>query len=405
MLHLYKAELLPHKPIHISGSKSESNRLLILQKILKNINLENISNSKDTKILENALNSKENLIDIQHTGTAMRFLTAYLAIQEGKTSILTGSERMKQRPIKELVTAIKELGGDIEYLEKYGYPPLKIKGKKLNQNNVTIKASISSQFITALLLIGATFKKGLNIKLLGNITSQPYLEMTLKLLNQIGVETSFSDGNISILPPKKLIDKKIIIESDWSSASYFYSLAAIGRKSITLKNFKPNSLQGDFALVNLYKHFFGVQSFFHANGNLTLQPIENFTPPKKIELNMNRYPDIAQTLCVTASALKIPFSITGLETLKIKETDRLIALKNELLKIGVKTKITSDAIQSSEFFPPQNNISITTYQDHRMAMSFAPFCLIQNIKIDNPNVVEKSYPNFWKDLYSVIKKL
>lgn len=404
MLKLPHSTLKEGKTIQISGSKSESNRLLVLQKLFGDFEIENLSNAQDTQLLQKALTYNNETVDIHHAGTAMRFLTSYFAIQEGKTTILTGSERMKERPVHHLVSALRDLGAEIIYLENEGFPPLKIQGKKLTKNSVEIPANISSQFITSLLLIGAKLEKGLEIKLIGEITSRPYLEMTLKILSKIGIETEFSKNNINIKPQKQ--ENKIqkqIVESDWSSASYFYSLAAIGRKNITLKSFKPNSLQGDSALVDIYQKFFGIKSTFTENQKLELEISEDFIFPDQIELNMNDCPDIAQTLCVTASALKIPFKITGLATLKIKETDRLLALHNELLKIGVKTKITDNSIQSVEFTEPQENISIKTYNDHRMAMGFAPFALVKELEIQNSMVVEKSYPDFWKDFFNLTK--
>ena len=388
--------VLPNE-IRITGSKSESNRLLILQKLFGNIEIKNISNSQDTNLLQKALNSDEKIIDIHHAGTAMRFLTSFFAVQEGVEKILTGSERMKQRPIKPLVEALKELGADIEYLEKEGFPPLKIKGKKLEKNFVEIPADISSQFITSLILVGGKLKNGLTIKLLGEITSKPYIEMTLKLLSEIsGKSIILKDKTIQI-PNIKTQKTVFTVESDWSSASYFYSFSALNRQKITLKNFNKNSLQGDSKITEIYSHFFGIDTIFNENQQeITLIPKNNFSLPQFIQLNMNDCPDIAQTVCVTAAALKISFEIGGLATLKIKETDRLSALQNELKKIGCETEITDNSIKSILYTNPKKNISIATYGDHRMAMAFAPYSLIQEIEIQNPEVVEKSFPDFWE---------
>ena len=388
--------VLPNE-IQITGSKSESNRLLILQKLFGNIEIKNISNSQDTNLLQKALNSDEKIIDIQHTGTAMRFLTSFFAVQEGVEKILTGSERMKQRPIKPLVEALKELGADIEYLENEGFPPLKIKGKKLKKNFVEIHADISSQFITSLILVGGKLENGLTINLLGEITSKPYIEMTLKLLSEIsGKSIILKDKTIQI-PNIKTQKTVLTMESDWSSASYFYSFSALDRQKITLKNFNKNSLQGDSRITEIYSLFFGIDTFFNENQQeITLIPKKNFSLPQSIQLNMNDCPDIAQTVCITASALKIPFEIGGLATLKIKETDRLSALQNELKKIGCETEITDNSIKSVLYTNPQKNISIATYGDHRMAMAFAPYSLIQEIEIQNPEIVEKSFPDFWE---------
>ena len=408
---LKKSKLIGNQTIEISGSKSISNRLLILHQLFNNIEIKNLSNSQDTQLLEKALNSNSETIDIHHAGTAMRFLTSYFSIQEGKTVVLTGSERMKQRPIKFLVDALRELGAEISYLEKEGFPPLKITGKKIEKNTVTISANISSQFISSLMLIGAKLENGLEIILEGKVTSKPYLEMTLKILRTVGIANHWEGNTIKIEPidsnnhaEKHLQNIPFIVESDWSSASYFYSLAAISRETINLKSFKPYSLQGDSALREIYWDFFGVNTISEgAEAKISLLPEHYFNFPEKIVLNMNDCPDIAQTLCVTATALKIPFEITGLETLKVKETDRLLALKNELFKIGCISEITDDSIVSVKFFEPNENISIATYNDHRMAMSFAPFCLVKEINIENEDVVEKSYPDFWTDLKKIIE--
>ena len=408
---LKKSKLIGNQTIEISGSKSISNRLLILHQLFNNIEIKNLSNSQDTQLLEKALNSNSETIDIHHAGTAMRFLTSYFSIQEGKTVVLTGSERMKQRTIKFLVDALRALGAKISYLEKEGYPPLKITGKKLEKNTVTISANISSQFISSLMLIGAKLENGLEIILEGKVTSKPYLEMTLKILRTVGIANHWEGNTIKIEPidsndhvEKHLQNIPFIVESDWSSASYFYSLAAISRETVNLKSFKPYSLQGDSALREIYWDFFGVNTISEgAEAKISLLPEHYFNFPEKIVLNMNDCPDIAQTLCVTATALKIPFEITGLETLKVKETDRLLALKNELFKIGCISEITDDSIVSVKFFEPNENISIATYNDHRMAMSFAPFCLVKEIIIENEDVVEKSYPDFWTDLKKIIE--
>lgn len=406
---LEKSRVTGNKTIEISGSKSISNRLLILHQLFENILIENLSNSQDTQLLQAALQSNSERIDIHHAGTAMRFLTSYCAIQEGKTVVITGSERMKNRPIKFLVDALRDLGAEISYLEKEGYPPLKITGKKIQKNSVTIPAHISSQFITSLLLIAAKLENGLEITLNGKITSRPYLEMTLKILRTVGI-TNHWEGNIIKIDPNIHTEKQsqsipFVVESDWSSASYFYSLAAISRETINLKSFKPYSLQGDSIIKEIYWKFFGVNTISEgAESRISLLPENYFNFPEIISLNMNDCPDIAQTLCVTATAMNIPFEITGLETLKVKETDRLLALKNELFKIGCIAEITEDSIHSIKFFEPNENILIETYNDHRMAMSFAPFCLIKNLKIENPEVVDKSYPNFWQDFGTLTDK-
>ena len=406
-MRLEKSTLKDNETIEISGSKSISNRLLILSALFENLTIENLSNSQDTQLLQKALESSSEIIDIHHAGTAMRFLTSYLSIQEGRTTVLTGSDRMKQRPIQHLVDALRDLGADISYVENEGFPPLKVVGKKLEKSLVKIPANISSQFISSLMLIGSKLENGLEIHLEGKITSRPYLEMTLRLLRRIGISTNWKDQIIQISPNIKNDENsqitKCITESDWSSASYFYSLAALGRKSINLKSFRPHSLQGDSAIKEIYWKFFGVNTISQGSeSKISLMPESSFIFADQISLDMNDCPDIAQTLCVTATALQIPFEITGLSTLKVKETDRLVALKNELFKIGCVSEITDDSIWSTKFFEPHEIISIATYHDHRMAMSFAPYCLIKGITIENKDVVEKSYPQFWDDFAKLL---
>ena len=297
---LENSRVTGNKTIEISGSKSISNRLLILHQLFENILIENLSNSQDTQLLQAALQSNSQTIDIHHAGTAMRFLTSYCAIQEGKTVVITGSERMKNRPIKFLVDALRDLGAEISYLEKEGYPPLKITGKKIQKNSVTIPAHISSQFITSLLLIAAKLENGLEITLNGKITSRPYLEMTLKILRTVGI-TNHWEGNIIKIDPNIHTEKHsqsipFVVESDWSSASYFYSLAAISRETINLKSFKPYSLQGDSIIKEIYWKFFGVNTISEgAESRISLLPENYFNFPEIISLNMNDCPDIAQT--------------------------------------------------------------------------------------------------------------
>jgi len=407
MKKLEKSKLIEDKTVQISGSKSISNRLLILESLFKNIKIGNLSNSQDTQLLKKALSETTEIVDIHHAGTAMRFLTSYYSIAEGKTTILTGSKRMKERPIKNLVSALQDLGVEIEYMENEGFPPLKITGKKITQTQVNVPANISSQFITSLLLIAGKLENGLEINLVGEVTSRSYIEMTLDILTKFGIKNSFV-GNVIKVEPFMNDHSSMInyeVESDWSSASYFYSICALGRETINLKSFYKESTQGDSAIAKIYEEFFGIKTIFSEDEHkLTLQPDPNFSFPEKIILDMNNCPDIAQTLCVTAAALKIPFEISGLGTLKVKETDRLSALHIELQKLGTETEITDLTIKSISFNEPEENISIKTYQDHRMAMSFAPFCLIKELNIEEEDVVEKSYPMFWEDLSQILMK-
>jgi len=387
-----------HQEIAITGSKSESNRLLLFNQLFEQVlTLKNVSNSEDSQLMQNSLANQTNLIDIHHAGTAMRFLTAYFSIQENKTTILTGSERMKQRPIKLLVDALNELGAEISYQENEGFPPLLIKGKKLTNNIITIPSNVSSQYITALCLIGTKLENGLTIQLDGKIISIPYIQMTIQLLNKVGVEATFEGNTIKIPFAKNIQPQTIQVESDWSSASYYYSLVALSKKvEIKISTFFEDSLQGDSALQQIYAENFGVISTFE-NGILTLKNDSNFLQKNTIELNLINTPDIAQTIAATCVGLKITCHLTGLETLKIKETDRLVALKNELEKFGAIIAITHDSL-TIEGYQTLNEIPlIETYNDHRMAMCMAPLAQIHTIRIKNEMVVEKSYPTFWED--------
>ncbi|MFV0200366.1 3-phosphoshikimate 1-carboxyvinyltransferase [Empedobacter falsenii] len=382
----------------ITGSKSESNRLLLLNQLFENVlTLENISNSEDSQLMQKALANKTDLIDIHHAGTAMRFLTAYFSIQDGRKVTLTGSDRMKQRPIKILVDALNELGAEISYQENEGYPPLSIVGKKLTKETITIPSNISSQYITALCLIGTKLENGLTINLDGKIISVPYIQMTIQLLNKVGIKATF-EGNTIQVPFTKRIEAQIVqVESDWSSASYYYSLIALSQNSeVKFFTYFEDSLQGDSALQNIYAENFGVISTFD-NGILSLKNDANFQPKQKIELNLINTPDIAQTIAATCVGLKVNCILTGLETLKIKETDRLVALKNELEKLGAIIRITDDSLAIEGYQDFSETPTFETYNDHRMAMCMAPLAQKYAIRINNEMVVEKSYPTFWED--------
>ena len=389
----------PFKPvkIKIGGSKSESNRLLILQAQYPNISIENLSQSDDTKVLQNALNTKNKIVDIHHAGTAMRFLTAYFSAQEGVEVQLTGSDRMQERPIKILVDALRLLGADIEYLKNEGFPPLKIRGKTLQKKEVKIQASLSSQYISALMLIAPKLPNGLKIYLEGKVSSLPYIEMTLALLGKIGVKGSFQKNTIHIESLKNISDCKIVVESDWSSASYFYSLVSLSEEmEIILESFSKESLQGDTALVEIYR-MLGVETVFDIDGSISLIKKQKELPDS-LMLNLVNTPDLAQTIAVSCFGLGIGCKLTGLHTLKIKETDRLLALKTELEKLGAAIRIDDNSLHLEKSSRILSDITIETYQDHRMAMAFAPLALVTNINIDTAEVVSKSYPNFWKDL-------
>lgn len=380
----------------ISGSKSESNRLLILQKLYPQLAIENLSDSDDTHHLQQALLSGADTVDIGHAGTAMRFLTAYFSMQEGREVLLTGSERMQNRPVKILVDALRELGAAITYKDKEDYPPLLIKGKNLTNNAVRINGNVSSQYLSALLLIAPRLSQGLHLNLVGKVTSRPYLEMTLNLLEQIGVEYTWEDTIISVLPKEKVVAKTLKVESDWSSASYFYSLTALSTDAhLELNTFKKDSLQGDSALVAIYKEL-GVDTVFNDDAITLVKNAKRKT--QNLKLNLVNTPDLAQTIAVSCFGMGIACELTGLHTLKIKETDRLVALKTELEKLGAHVVITEDSLHLKPAQHINTNIKIATYKDHRMAMAFAPLSLKVPIVIEEAEVVSKSYPKFWEDL-------
>ena len=397
---LSKYKDIPQVSIFLSGSKSESNRLLILQALYPDIEIENIASCDDTTILQKALASQEDMLDIHHAGTAMRFLTAYLAATTQKEITLTGSPSMLQRPIGPLVAALRDMGAAITYTGKQGYPPLKIAPATLS-GNVTIDAGMSSQYISALALIGPYLKKGLTLTLAGNITSKPYIDMTLSLLSSIGAKSTFKGHDIRILPLTKSNKVKIAVEGDWSSASYFYSLVALSKKRcVHLSSFKTNSLQADAALASLYKTL-GVTTT--AIDSQTIALSKNDAPlPAGFKADLTPSPDLAQTIAVTCFGLGIACHLTGLHTLKIKETDRLVALQNELTKLGAVVHITKDTlvIESHEiaFGNRTQDIEIATYDDHRMAMAFGVLAELFSVTIQDPMVVTKSYPAYYSDL-------
>lgn len=400
LLALAKIEKTLFGDIQITGSKSESNRLLILQQFYPNLSIENLSNSDDSQLMQKALASSEKEISIGHAGTAMRFLTAYFALKENSEIILTGSHRMKNRPIKILVDALRDLGASIEYVEKDGFPPLKITGKKLTRNEVEIDGSVSSQYISALLLIASSLENGIKLSFKGKVTSVPYIKMTLSLLEEVGVNFDWSGKTITVLPKKNIENKTIVVESDWSSASYYFSYSALSENSrLEISSYKQNSLQGDSVLVEIYKNL-GVETSFKSN-SLILENVGEINKEYFKELNLVNAPDIAQTIVVTCFGLGIECYLTGLHTLKIKETDRLVALKTEIEKMGGEVEITDETLhlKSSNFV--KENIIIDTYDDHRMAMAFAPLALKVPLQINEPEVVSKSYPTFWEDFKKI----
>lgn len=387
--------------IEISGSKSESNRWLILQKLFDGIEITNLSDSEDSRVLQEALatdTSSYATIDIGHAGTAMRFATAYFAQKEGADVLLTGSKRMLQRPIAPLVEALKSMGADISYVQEEGYPPLRIKGKKITQNVVKIRADISSQFITALLLIGAKMDNGLRINFSTQLNSQPYVEMTLKQLRVLGLVSEMDNTGIRLYPFQESSSQQVTVTPDWSSSSYMYSIVALAENAeIELLNYRFNGLQGDEGVAKIYEQFFGVSTIITEKG-IKLVKTPNFKLPESFELNLNNMPDLAQTIAVSAAGLGIKAKLSGLQSLKVKETDRLQALQNELKKIGTSCEIDGNSLEIKQIEAIPSGVSISTYDDHRMAMSFAPIALVKPLHICDPQVVKKSYRTFWDDL-------
>tara|TARA_R100001369_G_scaffold75902_1_gene104980 strand:- start:309 stop:1541 length:1233 start_codon:yes stop_codon:yes gene_type:complete len=384
--------------IQVSGSKSESNRLLILQSLFPNLKTENLSESDDTMVLQKALLSNQGEVDIHHAGTAMRFLTAFFASQQDASVVLTGSERMQQRPIKILVDALRDLGADINYLKTEGYPPIAISGKKIIKNTVKIAANVSSQYISALLLIAPSLQNGLTINIEDKITSAPYLQMTAALLQKIGVPCIFSENKIEVSPISEIDDIVVLIESDWSSASYFYSIAALSEAStITLRGYFKNSLQGDSILATIYDTMGVTTHYNEKDASITLSK-NNKPIADHVLLNLADAPDIAQTIAVTCFGLGLGCKLTGLHTLKIKETDRLLALQTELKKLGAKISVSNDTLELMVSKNIKENVTIETYNDHRMAMAFAPLALKKPIKINDAGVVSKSFPTYWEDI-------
>ena len=386
--------------INISGSKSESNRLLTLRAYTSFFNISNLSDSDDTNTMISSLKSDNEEINIGHAGTAMRFLTSYYSSILNSSKILTGSTRMKERPILILVEALNNLGADIEYIDEKGYPPIRLNGKLISKNIVTLPANVSSQYVSSLMMLGVSINEGLKIKLSTKITSLPYIHMTKKIIERIGGNVDVKQDEIII---KQLVSNKIpdqIVESDWSSASYFFSLVALSDTSdLTLSSFFNKSIQGDSRIVEIYKQF-GVETNFH-NNKIHLKK-NNIDLPDSISINLRDNPDLAQTIIVTCLGLGVDCKLEGLQTLKVKETDRLLALKREIEKFEVDTIAVSDqSITLKNNSKLKSGVSINTYDDHRMAMSFAPLSIINPIVINNPEVVSKSYLNFWNDLESI----
>ncbi len=396
--------------ITLSGSKSISNRVLLIRALSgNNFDIINLSDSDDTVCMHHLLLSNESTMDAHHAGTTFRFLTAFLATKPGSQT-LTGSPRMKQRPVKALVDALNELGAHIEYLENEGYPPLKINSPKgIWKNEISLPASISSQFITALLLIGPVLPQGLTIHLEGDIVSRPYIEMTIGIMSDFGVNVTW-EGQTLCVAHQKYVPKTYHVEADWSAASYYYEISGLSHSAeIILSGLHKNSFQGDAAVVEIGSKL-GIETIFGEH-KITLIKKEGVLFPKNIEYNFINVPDIAQSISVLCAGIGCNVLFSGLQTLKIKETDRIAALKKEHSKMNVALNKMPDRFSSKtgvEYYLQEGQSqcgeeipSIETYNDHRMAMCFAPLGLLFPIRINDPTVVSKSYPGFWKDLSSL----
>lgn len=386
--------------IQLPSSKSICNRALVIRALSKGNNtIENLSDCDDTSVMIKALNEMTPTINIMAAGTAMRFLTAYLSVTEG-CHIITGTERMKQRPIKVLVDALRELGADIMYTENEGYPPLKITGQSLSASEISLPGNVSSQYISALLMIGPSLKNGLRLTLTGEIISRPYINLTLQIMKEFGARAEWTGDNVLTVYAQKYSPVDYYIESDWSAASYWYEIAALSDDAeIELPGLFKNSFQGDSKVAELFS-LLGVETEY-SNKYVTLR--KKGKVADVMEYDFINQPDLAQTFVVTCCMLNIPFRFSGLQSLKIKETDRISALIKELGKLGFDISQQNDSVLywNGERCTPEDNPSIDTYEDHRMAMAFAPVSLkMDNLKINNPHVVSKSYPHFWENLKS-----
>lgn len=391
--------------INLPSSKSISNRLLIIRALSPNgFPLEGLSDSDDTQVLQQGLLSTSDVVDIGHAGTSMRFLTAYFAAT-GLAKTITGSERMKNRPISDLVEALNRLGAGIVYFEKQGYPPVRTSGKPLSGNYIEINGSVSSQFTSALLLVAPTLPDGLTIRIRGKPVSASYIRMTLGLMQQAGVCAVWKNDAITVAP-QNYRSEGMIVERDWSAASYWYQMASlVDETELLLKGLTNKSLQGD-AIISQIALSFGVQTTFTPEGILLTK---NKNVCSKLCLDFINMPDLVQTLAVTCCLNNTHFRFTGVQTLRIKETDRIAALQNELLKLGYCIKETEQGVieWNGERTNAQLQVGISTYHDHRMAMAFAPAAIFfPGLQIDDPNVVSKSYPYFWNDIENIgVKKI
>jgi len=387
-----------HTTIQLPSSKSISNRALIINALGNGTHHpENLSDCDDTRVMIRALNDDKETIDIMAAGTAMRFLTAYLSVTPG-TRIITGTERMQQRPIQVLVNALRELGADIEYVANDGFPPLRITGRELRKDTISLPGNVSSQYISALLMIAPVLTNGLTIRLTGDIISRPYINLTLQLMNDFGVRAEWTDDHRLKVEPQAYHSTPFYVESDWSAASYWYQIVALSKEAeVTLPGLFKDSYQGDSQVAGIFRSL-GVETIYK---DKTVILKKNGKSVERLDYDFINQPDLAQTFVVACALLNIPFRFSGLQSLKIKETDRMAALITEMRKLGYILHETDGSVLSweGERCTTEEHPAIDTYEDHRMAMAFAPTCLaLPEILINNPQVVSKSYPRYWEDL-------
>ena len=387
-----------HTTIQLPSSKSISNRALIINALGNGTHHpENLSDCDDTRVMIHALNDDKETIDIMAAGTAMRFLTAYLSVTPG-ARIITGTERMQQRPIQVLVNALRELGADIEYVANDGFPPLRITGRELRKDTISLPGNVSSQYISALLMIAPVLTNGLTIRLTGDIISRPYINLTLQLMNDFGVRAEWTDDHRLKVEPQAYHSTPFYVESDWSAASYWYQIVALSKEAeVTLPGLFKDSYQGDSQVAGIFRSL-GVETIYK---DKTVILKKNGKSVERLDYDFINQPDLAQTFVVTCALLNIPFRFSGLQSLKIKETDRMAALITEMRKLGYILHETDGSVLSweGERCTTEEHPAIDTYEDHRMAMAFAPTCLaLPEILINNPQVVSKSYPRYWEDL-------
>ena len=405
-----KAPQVLNQTIKLPASKSISNRALIIHALSGGAILpNNLSDCDDTTVIIDALQNNPHEINIKAAGTAMRFMTAFLSVKDGEEHVLTGTERMKHRPIGVLVDALRHLGADIKYAGEEGFPPLRIKGRKLEGGLLEVPGNISSQYISALLMIGPTLKNGLTLRLTGDVISRPYIDLTLWTMREFEADADWSDFETIIVAPKPYKERTYFIENDWSAASYWYEMMALSTHEddeIRLEGLMDGSKQGDSSVRYIFS-LLGVKSTFESREEgvpttVTLRHTNRCVP--RLEYDFVNSPDLAQTFVVCCALKNVHFHFTGLSTLKIKETDRIEAMKKEMRKLGyvIHDKNNSELIWDGERCMPEIKGGIDTYEDHRMALSFAPASLcIEGLSINNPQVVTKSYPHFWEDIKSV----